>query len=297
MKEPLIIINNNSNNSKSLIAHLGSLKIPYYLSNHYTLTAKELNERVLQGYRTFIICGGDGALHRFINEVMKLPIIIRKEISIGIVPSGRANDLARYMGIPLEFNRALELAMKGKTKNIDLIKVNKNYVVTGGGLGLPTETIQEIDSLSKRIIGNLLKKRLGEFIYFLYTLKKFIFGYRGVEIKYDKMQSYEELMAIYFLNQPFIGKRFNLAPGAKNNDGYFEIKRIKKTNNIFTNLRVLSLGIKGRLSELPIVVEDKTKKIVIRTNKEIYFMGDGELFDQNNNFEISIVPKAIKVIC
>lgn len=297
MKKPLIVINNNSNKSKILIRYLDSLGLSYYLSHRYDFTSNELKNKIAKGYRCFVICGGDGSIHRFVNEVMNLPDHIRKEISIGIIPSGRANDLARYMNIPLEFDQALNKAMKGKTKSIDLIKVNKNYMVTGGGLGLPTETIEEIDSLSKGIIGSFLKKRLGEIVYLLYTLKKFIWGYKGVEIKHNKTKSYEKLMAIYILNQPSLGKRFNIAPKAKNNDGYFEVIRINATNNIFANLKVLSLGIKGRLNELPIVTELKTNKLTVKTNNKIFFMGDGELFDRNNTFKISIVPKAINIIC
>lgn len=297
MKREFIMINSNSNNSKKIIEYFKLCRVQYHISKDVVSNSRKIIEKIREGYRKFIICGGDGAINKFVNEIMKLKEEIRKDISIGIIPSGRANDLASFMGIPSNFEKALDVALKGKTKRIDLIKVNDNYVVTGGGLGLPKEIIEEIEALSNIFIGRLLKKKIGEVIYLLYALKKFIFGYDGVKIKINNLKQYDKLMAIYLLNQPFLGKRFNLAPKANNNDGYFNVTMIKFVKSTLLNLRVLSLGIKGKLNKLPIVNEKQENRLIIKTDKEMYFMGDGELFDKNKIFNIKIVPKAIKIIC
>ena len=99
------------------------------------------------------------------------------------------------------------------------------------------------------------------------------------------------------MNQSFLGKRFNLAPEAKNDDGYFDIKIVKIPPLFLNNLITLSKGINGRLSELDWVKEKKSNKISFFLNKPSYFMGDGELLECCDKFTIEIIPEAINLIC
>ena len=147
-----------------------------------------------------------------------------------------------------------------------------------------------MNSLSRNFITRSIKKILGESIYLWITLKKFIFGYKGIEETNDK------LLAIYVLNQSFIGKRFNIAPEAKNNDGYFNIKFVKMPPTFLSNFKTLSYGGKGRIDELDWVIKKKTQKLIINLKEPFYFMGDGELLEKSKQFTIETVPEGINII-
>ena len=288
-KEPIIIVNTESNNSKKIINYLKENNLNYYLTNSIEKSKRLIKEKVNSGYKDFIICGGDGTINKFINEYQSLPLNKRKKINLGIVPCGRANDLALSMNIPFNIKEAFQIINNKKTKAIDIIKVNTSYFITGGGLGLPAEIIIDVNKLSKNLLTRFLKKILGESIYLWVTLKKFIFGYKGIQDAKNK------LLAIYILNQPFIGKNFNIAPEAKNNDGYFDAKIVKIPPTFLSKFKTLSKGSRGEIDKLDGVIKKKEKKIVIKLKEQSYFMGDGELFEKGKSFNIEVLPKAINI--
>lgn len=288
-----IILNPEAYGFKKVKKHFDENNIKYYVSYEKDHLIEIVSKKINEGIERFVLCGGDGTINRFINSVMKLPDK-NKTIFIGIIPCGRANDLARYMNIPLEVENALKTLDKNEVKTIDLIRVNNNYLVTGGGIGLPTEIVKDSNRFSYTYAGRLLKNILGNLLYPMITLKKFIFGYEGIEFNSIERN---KLLGIYVLNQPFIGKRFNLAPDAKNDDGIFEVKIIKIPPSFISNFITLSKGINGKLSELEWVKEKSSKNMSFSITKPSYFMGDGELLVKGNNFRIEIVPKSINLIC
>ena len=288
-KEPIILVNLESNNSRKVITYLKDNNLRYYPTDNIEKSKRLIKEKVIQGYKDFIICGGDGTINKFVNEYQKLPLIKRKGINLGIVPCGRANDLALSLNIPFNIKKAFGVTKKRKTKSIDIIKVNNSYFITGGGLGLPTEIIIGVNKLSKNIFTKTIKSILGESIYLWITLKKFIFGYKGIEDTKNK------LLAIYILNQPFIGKNFNIAPEAKNNDGYFDAKIVKIPPTFLSKFKTLSKGSKGEIDELNWVINKKERKLQIKLEQPVYFMGDGELFEKGKKFNIEVTPNAINI--
>jgi len=289
INEPITLVNLESNSSRTVINYLKDNNLKYYPTNSLEESKKLIKEKVTQGYKDFIICGGDGTINKFINEYQKLPLNKRKSINVGIVPCGRANDLALSLDIPFNIKKAFEVIKKRKTRSVDLIKVNNSYFITGGGLGLPAEIIRDVNKLSKNIFTKTIKKILGESIYLWITLKKFIFGYKEIEDIKSK------LLAIYILNQPFIGKNFNIAPEAKNNDGYFDAKFVKIPPTFLSKFKTLSKGSKGEIDQLNWVIKKKEKKLVIELREPSYFMGDGELFEKGKKFNIEIISNAINI--
>ena len=98
---------------------------------------------------------------------------------------------------------------------------------------------------------------------------KRIFGYKGIEIL--SKGSSNKILAIYVLNQPFLGKRFHLAPEAKNDDGHLYIKIIETPPTFGNHFKTLSKGLKGDLDDLKWV---KGKKARIEARDFIRSEGD-----------------------
>jgi|TARA_B100001971_G_C18267064_1_gene594119 diacylglycerol kinase family enzyme len=283
-KERIFLVNKDSNNSQKVVDYLKSNNVRYYLGHDLERSKIKLREFFDVGHTEFIICGGDGAINKFINEYMKLPKNKREHISLGIIPCGRANDLARALKIPLNVEDSFNVFKKGKTSKVDLVKVNDTYFITGGGIGLPMEIIKDVNKLSKTI-----RRIVGGTVYFWITLKKFIFGYEGIRI------SRERFLAIYVLNQPFIGKNFNIAPEAKNNDGLLNAKFVRMPKTFLSKFRTLSKGSNGKIDELEWVKSKETQKLKIQLENSSQFMGDGELLAKGNEFSIELIPNEIKI--
>src|SRR3989344_4700247 len=110
MNKHFIIVNPNSNSSKEAILYLKSQGISHSINSDLSDISSEIKDKIYDGFNDFIVVGGDGTINKFVNNLMKLSKNERKGIRMGIIPSGRANDLARNLGIPMDIKEAIKLA-------------------------------------------------------------------------------------------------------------------------------------------------------------------------------------------
>lgn len=288
-----ILIDNISNkkeseNLKTLISN-NYPKIKVYKSNGFIHIPKILDKAISKNLKIIISAGGDGTINSIINSLMKFNKEKIKNINLSVLHGGKANDLAIILKIPKDTNEALNQILKGKSKKIDLIKVNKKYFITGGGFGLPAHIIK---LKNKGSIFSFMK----EGFYLFLVLKSFLVGYEGVkDIKINNINK-ENLMLVSVMNQNFIGKRFFLNPEAKNDDGFLNISLINDSFNIFKRFYRLNKVIHKNHKNYNWSEFMKFKKLRIRLDKETYFMADGELLELSKDFSFSIVPKALSFI-
>ena len=66
--------------------------------------------------RRVILVGGDGALHAVANLGIRLP-------DLGLIPVGRANNIARALGLPIDVREAARVAVRGTVRPLDALLV------------------------------------------------------------------------------------------------------------------------------------------------------------------------------
>lgn len=84
------------------------------------------------GVEAVIAAGGDGTV------ISTVPLALERGVPLGIVPLGTFNDLARTLDVPLDTRAACETILQGKTRSIDLGRVNGTYFVNEASVGLST---------------------------------------------------------------------------------------------------------------------------------------------------------------
>src|SRR5215207_9187421 len=67
--------------------------------------------------RRLVLVGGDGTVHALAN--LDLPALP----PAALLPAGRANNIAHSLGIPVEWDAAAELAVRGRPAAIDALQV------------------------------------------------------------------------------------------------------------------------------------------------------------------------------
>jgi YegS/Rv2252/BmrU family lipid kinase len=77
----------------------------------------------IAGAELVLVCGGDGTVRTVCAE------LAGTGVSVGVVPAGTGNLLARNLGIPLYLQGAVDVALEGQDRAIDLVKVS------GDGIG------------------------------------------------------------------------------------------------------------------------------------------------------------------
>ena len=107
-----------------------------------------------------LILGGDGTVHECVNglSVLEHPPVV------GLLPGGTCNDFSRSLHIPQSLRQAAETILEGRVRQVDVGRMNDRYFSNFYGIGLITDTSENINSELKGMIGKLS--------YFLSALQK-----------------------------------------------------------------------------------------------------------------------------
>ncbi len=86
--------------------------------------------------RRIVVMGGDGTVN------LACQYLANTDLSLGIIPTGEDNDFASGLGIPKDPIKAIKIARAGKTKAIDLGKVNDRYFCNSFGIGFDAQALK-----------------------------------------------------------------------------------------------------------------------------------------------------------
>lgn len=104
-------------------------------------------QAVASGARLVLACGGDGTVRSCAEG------LAGTGVPLAIMPMGTGNLLARNLGLPVEFEAALAIALTGRDHAIDAGTANGTPFVVMAGLGLDARMLSDTSEP--------LKKRLG----------------------------------------------------------------------------------------------------------------------------------------
>jgi len=234
-----------------------------------------------KNYEIVVVFGGDGT----INKVGRA-LLFRKE-KLCIIPVGSGNGLARYLGIPLNVDKAIKLCISGKVKAIDAVKVNNDYFFCTSGIGY--------DAYVAHLFAK--SKRRGLFTYVKVVIKSFL-KYKPdsyiVEFDEDKLQTKAFFITIANTNQ--WGGGVKVAPDANISDGILNVV-IFLTFKWYNILWLAFLLLSGQLNKTRNVKEYKVNKVILRSNLQIlegHYDGEPVIFPSELKYEC--VNKALKVL-
>jgi len=233
-----------------------------------------------EGFDVVVAIGGDGT----INEVARA--LVHSNTTLGIVPMGSGNGLARHLHIPMNFKKAIDVLKIGKTKLIDAGEINgKTFFVTAG-VGFDA------------LIGHFFNERgkRGLFNYVGLSTKKFLqYVPRDYRIEIDGQRFDRKAFLITFANASQWGNNAYIAPLAHVSDGWLDMVIIKaaaliNAPSVITRLFTKSLH-KAWLTE-----SFKGKNIRIIRAKDDYVHFDGESAIIGREIEVKVLPSVLKVI-
>lgn len=101
-------------------------------------------QAVREKFSPIIVAGGDGSIGDAANGLMQaVQYPEEQSVSLGIMPMGSANDLVYALGLPTDLKEAAQVIAAGRTRAMDLGKLNGRYFVNNSAAGLePYVTIK-----------------------------------------------------------------------------------------------------------------------------------------------------------
>ena len=250
-------------------------------------------QAVSKGYGCLVSVGGEGTNNGIING------IAGSNTLFGMVPVGTANDFARYSGIPKDVKGALEVINQGKLITIDLGKVsgkvNQRIFLNEVSFGFTARIIQFLEDFKRRY--QLLP---ADGLYLATSVKSFSqLEYRKVEIRISRKEFTEtitrEVTLVLVANGPYCGGKFRLTPQADPTDGLLYICLIDKISEMRA-VEILFRAIKGKHVQLPEVKLFRASSLMVSSSEALPCEVDGEVLPAEKRYEISILPKALKVL-
>jgi lipid kinase YegS len=125
--------------------HAVELKITWEAGDAAHLAAEAAD----WGTDVVIACGGDGTLNEVVNG------LDGREIPLGVVPLGTANDFARQTGIPEDADHAMDVILRRKPVRIDTASMNGRRFLNVSTGGVGAEATAETPADFKASLGPL----------------------------------------------------------------------------------------------------------------------------------------------
>lgn len=253
---------------------------------HYTLYRQHASELVYQlageGYSKIVAVGGDGTVNEVAGVVSEL------DITLGILPTGSGNGLARHLGISTKFSKALEILNKSKTKAIDVGNINDTWFFCTCGVGFDAHVGHKFSKVNKRGFISYILTVIRE--YRQYKPKKYKF-------KIDGKFYVRRALLITVANASQYGNNAYIAPNARIDDGLFDVGILRP----FPKLKAIFLGVMLFNKSIEYSKYHETirgKKITFMKAKKNYvFHYDGEPKKfKKGKIRIRMFPKNLKVI-
>lgn len=248
-------------------------------------TAKEVSH--------IVVVGGDGT----VNETLQ-GIAESSTATIGYIPTGSSNDLARDLGFsknPLEIlDHLLDHA---QTEHMDagvLASSNGNRMfAVSCGIGYDAAVCQEANISKVKKVFN--KIGLGKLTYLGIALKQ-LFTTKAVScdiyLDDNKPIHLNKFLCIAIMNHRYEGGGFKFCPDAKSGDGLLDLCVIGNLPKLLI-LFALPTAFFGKHYIFPHIDAYKAASVRIVTSAPLWVHTDGEVVEKNSEITVSCLPGRI----
>ena len=225
--------------------------------------------------------GGDGT----INEVASQ--LLRTNTTLGIVRAGSGNGLAREMGIPVHPEPALDIALAGRDRAIDVGEIEGHPFLNVAGIGFDAEMAAEFNRLGGERRGPIRYARV---------VARALFGYRAAHytIVVDDRRLETDALVVAIANLTQYGSNAFIAPGARPDDGLLDVVVVRE-RGVLGRIRLVPKVFNQTIHRAAGVTRAPAARVVVRANQPILFHVDGEPHEGGSTVEARIQPAAIRV--
>jgi diacylglycerol kinase (ATP) len=228
-----------------------------------------------------VIAGGDGTVH------LAVQALAGSACTLGIVPVGSGNDLARALALPREPLAALDLALHAAPRPMDLGRIGETYFTGVGSVGLDARACELANRSTSR----------GRSMYLIAALRVLAtFKPIHVHLVHDTGEFDDEVVLVAAANSPYYGGGFNVAPRAVLDDGLLELVVAHATSRPGVLAAMWSFA-RGAHEGHRLIRSYRTRRVKIHTVEPEPVYADGEWVAGvgPEDVEIEIAPAALRL--
>lgn len=233
-----------------------------------------------KGFNVVVAVGGDGT----VNEIAQS--LIHTNCTLGIIPIGSGNGLARHLGIPMNTKKAIEQLNHSEPIYIDYGLVNNKPFFCTCGTGFDAYVSTEFAKGHKRGIMRYLEKIITG--YFSYKSQTYHLQGNGIDLK-------TKAFVLTFANASQWGNNAYIAPQASVQDGKMDISIMSNFPIIAIPTLALQLFTKTINNDL-FMTTLRSEEITLMREEPGPFHYDGEPYEEGKEIQIKTVADGLKVL-
>ena len=244
---------------------------------------KEVRDRLQRGMRLFVAAGGDGT----INGVVQA--LVTTDAVLGVIPIGTFNHFAKDLNIPLPWREAMDVILKGTTRQVDAARVNDRFFVNNVSMGLYPELVARREEK-----GRDYPRWKARLLAAVGTLKK----YPHVAFTVESEHHNEAIRTHVFMvsNNSYDLSRMGVeAPRNTLAEGRLSVYWLPHLPRLAL-MRFVAHYLAGRVKEAPGFRSFRTSRLKVQTAKSHLHIGiDGEVFTLSPPLVITTLPQSLAV--
>lgn len=227
-----------------------------------------------------VVAGGDGT----VNEVASA--LMHTDTALGIIPCGSGNGLARSLGIPMDFEGAVDIIARNRPYAIDCGIAEGLPFFCTFGVGFDAVVTEKFST----------GKRRGKMQYVRSALLEFInFTPDNYAMEIDGEIYTEEALLIAVCNTAQYGNNAYIAPRASLSDGLLDVTVIRNGSILHQAMAGIGL-LSGQIDRNRYVDTFKAQEVKIIRLKDGPAQIDGEPLNLGRKINIKCQPSCLKVL-
>jgi len=252
-----------------------------YSFTEYVGHAAEIAEEAAnKNFDVIVAVGGDGTINEIGTKVMQQDKIL------GIIPFGSGNGLARYLHIPMQVVKAIQVINAMHVTRIDTATFNEKSYFNMAGMGFDAHISSIFAGNKKRGLSGYVKLGLKEMLNY---------KPQTYRIEVDGQVYVKTAFVVSIANSSQYGNNAHISPKASVTDGLLDVCIVKS----FPLYKMAALAIdmfRGNTHKSNLVEIIQGKKIRISRPEDAAIHIDGEPFFMGREIEIAVVPLSLKII-
>lgn len=242
---------------------------------------KCVRRAIKNGAEVVLVWGGDGMVQRSIDA------LVGHDATLAILPAGTANLLATNLGIPHDLEEALNVALHGRNRAIDVGTVNGEHFAVMSGVGFDARMIDGADSSDKAKLGKLAYVRTGVGAMRAAPTK--------LRIKIDGTPWFKgDASCVLVGNVSTATAGLVVFNDAVPDDGVLDVG-VVTADGTAQWLRVLGRAARKKADRSPFVQTTKARRVDVRMNEASLYELDGGSRSKVKRLRYEIKPNAITV--
>lgn len=227
-----------------------------------------------------LVCGGDGTVREVCAE------LAGTGIPVGIVPAGTGNLLARNLGIPLYIRSAIDVALNGQDRAIDLVDVSGDgiedtHFMVMAGMGFDAALMEGVN--------DEIKARVGWLAYVISGLRSLMFPAVKVEVQIDDEEpTVHRARTVVVGNVGHLQAGMPLLPDAAIDDGLLDVVILHPQR--FVSWIPLAVRVLAKATKTDELINRMTgQRVVLRASSDTPRQLDGDSIGAGRELRMSCV--------